>query len=279
MRSHFKIASFLSWFSLLILSTGCADSTEDPPQQPMYEGELALPTVNADSVGCDQEPAFGGGDLMREFDRIALGTISRIEVEEELNHPFDECSDGISWTLHIHVDVDENFKGDGDSLVFSIGVSTTEGWPSTPAHYRGGRWTPGGAPEIQLTSDFGWTGDSGLQVGQDLFLMLYDRPNGLTPFAAPIGQLVDGEIQFNSNVFGVFCVELHEDLLAGLSVDEMRQELTTPERAPDRSSPFENFDAEERSFCTPQSVVDGEPSQEEYEGTDPAMRTEETADD
>ena len=61
---------------------------------------------------------------MRSADRIVVGTITDVTVNQELTD--EDCPiENVDWTLRVQMDVSENLKGEGNKVEFYLGVSNT----------------------------------------------------------------------------------------------------------------------------------------------------------
>jgi hypothetical protein len=144
---------------LLIFLVGC-DSSESPSDSFVPDTRIhPLPVSQADAL-CDEPLVeISGGDLMESADRIVVGTVTSVEAVQEFFAGSENCSsEHVNWSVRVRLDVDENLKGSGETVEFTLGTELQlEFWDSQPVYKRGGEWTPtwAGEPTFQVSSSFG----------------------------------------------------------------------------------------------------------------------------
>jgi len=202
---------FLMVFALLF----ACDS--GPPLAP-------LPNIASDSscvaLGIEQ---FSGGDLNQMVDRIFVGKVAKVSfVEAGLA---DNCDSRMyKWTLKVEFQVEENFKGDGDTAVVLVNPHKLL-WNSHPLLKRDGIWLPstGRSPALELSANVAWTGESAIQEGQTLLIHAREQDGSLFTSGMPWGY-PDGEgFRFQDNEWCGF--SLPQSLQHSFTLDALRTEL------------------------------------------------------
>ncbi|MEZ4459370.1 MAG: hypothetical protein R3E66_06505 [bacterium] len=173
-----------------------------------------------------------GGDLMASADRIVVGTVTNIDVVDEFAPPSPNCDlKTISWTLRVTLRVDENLKGSGSEAEFTISRNSQYlFWETRPLHKQDDVWLPEGfgAPVFQVSESLGWTGQDGLQPGQELLVFLWQEDDYYPgPGYMPMAQRQDdGTFKFQADSLPGGCVKLPKDML-GADLDTLRRSLET----------------------------------------------------
>ncbi len=218
---------------LLICLIGC-DSSENPSDDFVPDTRIhALPISKADILCDGPLVEISGGDLMESADRIVVGKVTSVEAVQEFLPNSQNCaSEHVNWSVRVRLEVEENLKGSGEIVEFTLGAEWQLGfWDSQPVYKRGSEWTPtwAGEPTFQVSSTFGWTKDEGLQPGQELLVFLWDKNGGLGPQSVPLAQRdANGAFQFQSNQ--IMCIDLPAEL-QGITLDGLRTALGSPAKS------------------------------------------------
>lgn len=227
-----KVAILLTMFVIIV---GCSDDTTTTT--PVYGTVSSLPEY-CTIASCAGDFQLSGGDLVAFSDRIVAGRISEIAFVTEISGDVPNCSaNSYNWTLKVSIAVDENLKGTGDILDVLIRPERV-GWCSVPTKKVDGGWLPdyGQPPAAQVSSDLGWTKDSGLQVGQEILVFARADDQGVFATAeVPWGLIAENHITFQSPTLVGDCVSLPVGFESNPSLDDIRTALATsarPENGP-----------------------------------------------
>ena len=202
----------------------------------------SLPTSQNSALLCTEADKVNlvGGDLMASADRIVVGTVTNVEVIDEIVPDLDRCiPSSIAWTLRVTMQVEENLKGTGTTVKFNLSARDYGTWDAWPLHNVDGQWLPTdyGEPSLLVSDALGWTGESGVQPGQELLAFLWDRED-YSPGRLPMAQRQeDGTFRFQADHLG--CVKLPTEFLgadlntiksslAGQSATDMDYLITGP---------------------------------------------------
>ncbi|MEZ4462229.1 MAG: hypothetical protein R3E66_21410 [bacterium] len=202
--------------------------------------------------------------MMRSADRIVVGTITDVTVNQELTDQ--NCPiENVDWTLRVQMDVAENLKGEGNRVEFYLGSFQQYGfWRSWPLHYADGQWWPGQDVVWQMSDTLGWSDETGLEPGQKILAFLWDN-GGYHPQFMPLGQVADdGSVTFQSKGLPGTCLTLSSEFLSG-NLDAIKSNLKNPPIADPKWTEF-NGSAWTRSGCT--ILTDGVPPSSSDAGGD-----------
>ncbi|MEZ4459364.1 MAG: hypothetical protein R3E66_06475 [bacterium] len=187
----------------------------------------SLPTSENSAPLCTDADVVNlvGGDLMASADRIVVGTVTNVEVIDEIVPDLDRCiPSSIAWTLRVMMQVEENLKGTGTTVEFNLSAREYGTWDAWPLRKVDGQWLPTdyGDSRLLVSDTLGWNAESGVQRGQELLVFLWDRQS-YTPIYFPMAQRQeDGTFRFQADHFG--CVKLPTDFL-GSDLDTIKSSL------------------------------------------------------
>lgn len=257
---------------IITFLAGCSseqDGDTNPPKDnksnntPILAVDVRMPALRADD-GADcfegDRVVLSGGDLVAMTDRIVVADVTDVRVVEtfaeasSLEDGLSRCAaPAVRLTLRVEATVVENLHGTGETLSFTIGAEQLTAWTSHPRYRFNDRWLPDESafqgeplPQIQTTEELGWTGESGLQAGQRLLLLLNDN-GGLTPTVFPIGEVSEDDVvDFQALDIPTACLSLPTAFQGG-TLETIRASLQEPRVATDWES-FE-YPAETMSHC------------------------------
>ncbi len=198
----------------VMMIIGACDSASDRSKPPTFDpiDETAeLPSASSERSFCNEGTDVSGGDLMASADRIVVGTVTKVEVVEEVSPPDFRCApENTAWTLRVTMDVSENLKGEGNTVEF-IGFFQYSDWSSRPMHLLDGIWWTWDmgeqqSPKLQMSETLGWTEDAAVQPGQKLLVFLWNN-QGLGPQRMPLAKVDAQEnVHFQGPDVAGFCL-------------------------------------------------------------------------
>ena len=187
----------------------------------------SLPTSQNSALLCTEADKVNlvGGDLMASADRIVVGTVTNVEVIDEIVPDLDRCiPSSIAWTLRVTMQVEENLKGTGTTVEFFVSKVQYDYWDVRPLRNVDGQWFPTdyGEPAFLLSDTLSWNGQSGVQPGQELLVFLWN-PEGYGPRYFPMAQRQEnGTFRFQADHFG--CVKIPTEFL-GADLNTIKSSL------------------------------------------------------
>lgn len=234
------------------------DMGEAPPPFEPPDRIIRIPGDTSQHSICDEGDILQttGGDFYEMSDRIVFGEVSAVEVVPDGVQ--EDCNPSTySWMLKVSLNVQSNFKGDGDSLDVYMNPSGLY-WDSIAIYRHNGRWLPDQDVVVQVLEDLGYSGETGIQVGQELLVFTQQTDAGWHSGArvVPLAERVDGLLTFQTESFG--CVEFPESLQTPFTLETLAQELMTapvPENAGfRRNQRAGSAKLPPRSFCQVESA-------------------------
>ncbi|QED30080.1 hypothetical protein FRD01_23155 [Microvenator marinus] len=208
---------------LLVGALGCSNNGDSPSPQ---NRELKLPSSSIDHSICEDEDKryLSGGDVDEVVQRIVVGEVSSIsflEVDDRTG-----CAEtSYSWTLRVGVQISQALKGESGEIFVNVRPEYLT-WASLPIRREGAVWLPEwpNSPAIEVSDELGWSGDTGLQVGQEVVLFLMETNGVLHTGKMPWGNHSAGQVTFPINEVGG-CKYLPESWHDGVTLEELEADL------------------------------------------------------
>lgn len=208
---------------LVVGALGCSNNGDSPSPQ---NRDLKLPASSIDHSICEEQDKryLSGGDVDEVAQRIVVGEVSSItflEVDDRTG-----CTQtSYSWTLRVGVQISQALKGEGGEIFVNLRPEFLT-WASSPIRREGDTWLPDwpNSPSLEVSDELGWSGDSGLQVGQEVALFLMETNGVLHTGKMPWANYSAGQLTFPINEVGG-CKYLPESWHDGVTLDELEADL------------------------------------------------------